>query len=34
MNLATVGVQRATHADLTRQMTAQLALLCERIRRP
>ena len=30
MNLATVGVQRATHADLTRQMTAQLALLCEK----
>ncbi len=30
MNLATVGVQRATHAELTRQMTAQLALLCEK----
>ena len=30
MNLATVGVQRATHADLIRQMTAQLALPCEK----
>ena len=30
MGLATLTVQRSTHAEITRQITAQLALLCEK----